>query len=68
MKSEPIDFSGSQITLFYNEGNSFALLITKKCGKRGQSIMAFQKAEAALDWCRNHGATFVYLPVRLEAN
>jgi hypothetical protein len=72
--SEPPDgfnppvFSGQTKTMFYNEGNPAALLIINKAGKRVQSTMDFPKAEAALNWCRQHACTLVYMPVDLAKN
>jgi len=50
-------------TMFYFEGNPAAALVTNKGGLREQSVMEFPQAEAALDWCRKHGCTFIYSPV-----
>ena len=64
----PPDFSGQTKTMFYNEGNPAALLVTNKAGRHVPSMMNFLKAEAALDWCRQHACAFVYLPVDLAKN
>lgn len=60
--------AGQTKTMFYNEGNPAATLITEKAGKHTERIMRFVTAEAALGWCRNHGVNLFYMPLRLEAN
>jgi hypothetical protein len=55
-------------TMFYFEGNPAASLLTNNGGLRQQSVMEFPKAEAALEWCRQHGATLVYSPIDLLKN
>ena len=65
---KPTGFPGQTKTMFYNEGNPAALLVTNKAGRRVQNTMPFPKAEAALDWCRQHSCVFVYLPVDLAKN
>jgi len=62
------DYSGQTKTMFYVEGNTVASLVTNRAGKHVQRVMPFPKAEAALDWCRQHSTVLVYFPVRLEAN
>jgi len=64
----PAQFAGQTKTMFYNEGNPAALLVTNKAGKRVQSVMEFPKAEAALAWCRRYGAMLVYCPLDLAKN
>lgn len=54
--------------LFFNEGNPVAMLVTNNAGRRKEQQMQFAQAEAALAWCRGHGATMVYMPLRLENN
>lgn len=62
------DFSGQTKTMFYNDGNPAALVVTNRRGRRIESTMVFPKAEAALDWCRQNESVLVYFPVRLEGN
>jgi hypothetical protein len=64
----PAPFAGQTKTMFYNEGNSAALLVTNRRGRRIHSSREFARAEAALAWCRAHGVMLVYLPARLEGN
>ena len=62
------DFSGQSKILFCNEGNPTAMLLTNKSGRRNQKPMNFPQAEAALAWCRSHGAVLIYLPSDLARN
>jgi hypothetical protein len=55
-------------TMFYMEGNPAASLVTNNGGLRQESVMDFPKAEAALEWCRQHACTLVYTPVNLLSN
>jgi molybdopterin-biosynthesis enzyme MoeA-like protein len=64
----PPGFPGQIKTMFYNEGNPVATLVTNKAGKHSERIMKFGTAEAALGWCLDHGVNLFYMPVRLEAN
>lgn len=52
--------------MFYTEGNPAALLVITKAGKPSESTMDFPKAEAALEWCRQHGANLYYMSVNLS--
>jgi hypothetical protein len=62
------NFAGQTKTMFYNEGNPAAMLVTNKAGRRRVSTMDFPAAETALAWCRHHSTTFVYCPVDLAKN
>jgi hypothetical protein len=64
----PPDFSGQSQILFCNEGNPVAMVITNGAGRRRITSMKFAKAEAALAWCRLHGATMVYHPIAPARN
>jgi len=54
--------------MFYIEGNPLAILVVNRAGRRHQTTMEFNKAEAALDWCRRHACTLVYSPVDVLQN
>jgi hypothetical protein len=58
----PPDFSGQTKTMFYSEGNPAATLVTNRAGRRSVKSFEFPQAEAALAWCRAHGAMLIYLP------
>ena len=57
---------GQSKIMFYTEGNPAALLVITKAGKPSESTMDFPKAEAALEWCRQHGANLYYMSVNLS--
>lgn len=57
-----------KLTMFYTEGNSIAVLVTST-GKEGHSGTERTKKNvrhaspgAALEWCREHSASFIYSP------
>jgi hypothetical protein len=55
-----------KLTMFYTEGNPQGMLVTATDGKtgtvrRGRNVR-HATAEAALSWCRQHRAIFVYTP------
>lgn len=52
-------------TMFYTEGNPVAVLHTSKAGRDSQSVMEFPSGEAALAWCRQHGANLFYMAVNI---
>jgi len=49
-------------TMFYIEGRTLAVLVTKKGAHRTESHPQFATPGRALAWCRKHRATFVYQP------
>ena len=57
-----------QKTMFYQEGNTTALLVTNRLGRRSKKPMPFPKAEAALAWCRSNGSMLVYSPLARNRN
>ncbi len=61
-------FASPSKILFCSEGNPAALLVAQNAGRRKTKPMQFAQAEAALAWCRGHGAILVYMPLSLEAN
>lgn len=54
--------------MFYSEGNLVASLVTNRRGRRKTDAMKFATAEAALGWCRSHGAMLIYLPLNPARN
>ena len=65
----PATFAGQTKTLFVNEGNPVAMLVTSlSSGQRRTKSMTFATAEAALAWSRQNVAMMVYCPVALERN
>ena len=60
--------AGQSKTMFYNEGNPVAILVTSRSGRMKQSTLDFPTAEAALAWCRQNGAALYYMPVNPAAN
>jgi len=54
-------------TMFYTEGNPAATLVINKGGNRTQSVMDFPSAEAAVGWCRQHGANLFYMAVNISS-
>ena len=47
--------AGQTKTMFYNEGNPVAILVTTRAGRVRQTSLDFATAEAALAWCRSNG-------------
>ncbi|MEI8288817.1 MAG: hypothetical protein WCH99_05045 [Verrucomicrobiota bacterium] len=60
--------AGQTKTMFYNEGNPAAVLVTSTAGRMKQSMMEFPNAEAALGWCRRNGSALYYMPFNLQMN
>lgn len=54
--------------MFYKEGNTTALLVTNRLGRRSAKAMPFPKAETALAWCRSNGSMLVYTPLARNRN
>jgi hypothetical protein len=65
---KPRIFQAPLKTMFLFEGNPIASLVTNKDGCHQETHMQFTKAETALAWCRQHGATLVYSPLNPQAN
>jgi transposase len=67
-KFSPLGFSQAGI-LFCTEGNPVAVLVTaRKASPRATKAMRFDQAEAALAWCRAHGAALIYCPAAPDRN
>lgn len=49
-------------TMFYIEGQTNAVLVTRRGNKQRASQRRFMTAVGALIWCRKHRAGFVYQP------
>lgn len=49
-------------TMFYIEGQTTAVLVTRRGNKQRSSHPRFMTAVGALIWCRKHRAGFVYMP------
>jgi hypothetical protein len=60
--------TGPAKILFCSEGNPVAILASNKAGRHTTKPMQFAQAEAALSWCRSHGAMMVYCPAGVERN
>jgi hypothetical protein len=54
--------------MFYQEGNTTAMLVTNRLGRRKATAMPFPQAEAALAWCRSNGSMLVYSPLARNRN
>ena len=52
----------ASLTMFYTEGNPIALVVENRKGNRIEKELTLDTAEAALAWCKKHGAMLVYLP------
>ena len=62
------DFSRTAKIMFITEGNTAAMVVTNRGGRRKATAMEFATAEAALGWCRSHRALLVYSPANLAHN
>jgi hypothetical protein len=56
------DLFGQSQTMFYTEGQTIAVLVTRKGEKFEQSHPRFASAGRALAWCRINRAGFIYMP------
>jgi hypothetical protein len=48
--------------LFLQDGNSSAVLVINKAGRRRRRTLQFDCSEVALAWCRRHRAVLVFTP------
>lgn len=55
-------------TVFYIEGQSSALLMTRRGRGYRERVLQIASAEAALAWCQQHGAGLVYARADAERN
>jgi hypothetical protein len=51
-------------TLFLPAPGQRGMLVTHARGRMRKKVMKFPDAQAALAWCEEHGAGFVYWPVQ----
>lgn len=49
-------------TVYYTEGQTMAVLVTREGRKRSWQVLGSTSAEALLQWCRANAAALVYMP------
>lgn len=60
-------FGQNSQTMFYQEGQTTAVLVTRKGEEMKQSHPRFLTAHMALTWCQVNRAGFVYVPAELKS-
>lgn len=60
-------FGQNSQTMFYTEGQTIAVLVTRKGEKMEHSHPRFLTAHLALTWCQTNRAGFIYVPAELNS-